>query len=524
MIDRTFFSWQSEPVAGQSLTGLKILALGILPSSLCFKSTMNWSHFDQTPRVEVASVEAMLDRLQSSTSWRKINFSEDELIKGLHISCTARQMGSWLRWGRLILCLNTVQNAFSMLACFSNSGLRSHPVSVLKVIFLALRWQSLKDLRSLLISKQIDFILLGERLEGVRRLMMRVAALHAGIPVIQPAHPGLYTRPDSKFLAGVMRSSLLRRRGKIKSISEIYGAREIISRYCCVPADQVRFRAYWMHGWLPAFQNVHPAFIALHKTSKYSFGMRWRRDSFDTRHPQWVCRQDQAIFLRQHGYTEVHTVGHPLAYMRLEPSQRIAGSLLVVPPHGGGCRGESDILVLNYVEYIQSIRQNFSDVVLCVTVADYLAGDWWPSFERIGIETVVSVERSNPLALYRMMGLLSQFEYVTTNGFGSVIAYAAAAGCRVSVSGPFAELPEVLLRKAHTVIHHPELLQPQIDICSEAMMRRHYPELFCAPQASDLRKAWAEQELGFSYRRSPEWMRAALIDHRLPEIQSDRLL
>jgi hypothetical protein len=160
-------------------------------------------------------------------------------------------------------------------------------------------------------------------------------------------------------------------------------------------------------------------------------------------------------------------------------------------------------------------------VCLCVTVSDYLAGDWWPAFEKIGVEIIVSVERSQPLALERMMSLLSRFDYVTTNGFGSAIVYASLAGCRVSVSGPYAEIPVEMLKKTHAVVHEPGLLQAQIDICSEATFRRYYPELFCAPQSSDRRIAWAKQELGFSCRRSPEWMRSALSDGRLQEAQND---
>ncbi len=43
--------------------------------------------------------------------------------------------------------------------------------------------------------------------------------------------------------------------------------------------------------------------------------------------------------------------------------------------------------------------------------------------------------------LRRLRRLFGRFEFVTTNGFGSHIAYAAAAGAKVSVFGPYAEFP-----------------------------------------------------------------------------------
>ncbi len=499
----------------QSLTGLKILAIAGHWTDVQSRDDANaWVRYDQVEQAAVASIKTLLNLLRRETGWRSVTASCTDLLEESRIYLAAGPVRNLLKWRLMLALHDRLLAAFAVFSFFNNDALFRRPVMTCRAVVLAMRQSPLQDLKALLLSSGADFILLDrEKLDGVQCLMLLVASLHAHIPVMFVAPKMCNAKLRIAIEAKAMRAASIRRRGSIKSISEIYGARQILSRYTGLPEERLRFRAHWMHGWIPAFQNVHPAFIALHKTEKIGIGMRWRRDRFDKRLAQWVCREDQAVFLRQHGYSDVGAVGHPLSYACFESlSYRLPGSLLLVPPHGGGHRGERDALVLRYVEFIQSIRREFSEVCLCVTVADYLARNWWPVFEKIGVETIVSVERSHPFALDRMMGLLSRFEFVTTNGFGSVIAYASLAGCKVSISGPYAELPQELLKKAHAVMHHPELLQTQIDICSETMMRHHYPELFCLPQESLCRIAWAEQELGFSCRRSPEWMRAALCD------------
>jgi hypothetical protein len=111
------------------------------------------------------------------------------------------------------------------------------------------------------------------------------------------------------------------------------------------------------------------------------------------------------------------------------------------------------------------------------------------------------------------MDILSQFEFVTTNGFGSVIVYAAFAGCKISVAGPFAKLPDGLLKKAHAVIHFPHLLAQQIELCSEAALRLHYPDLFVEPLYAQERKKWAESELGINCQLSRAALHALLQGH-----------
>ena len=121
----------------------------------------------------------------------------------------------------------------------------------------------------------------------------------------------------------------------VSSISDIYGTRLILSQYCGLAPESVRIPGYWMHGWIPAYHNVHPAFVALHKSPSNFLHHPWARDKFDTADVQLVLRQDQAEFLRVNGYERVAAIGHPRVYLENPQTQRICGSLLVMPPHGG---------------------------------------------------------------------------------------------------------------------------------------------------------------------------------------------
>ena len=48
------------------------------------------------------------------------------------------------------------------------------------------------------------------------------------------------------------------------TISHAYGAHVIASEYCGIDGG-APIPGYWMHGWIPAYHNVDPALIALHK-------------------------------------------------------------------------------------------------------------------------------------------------------------------------------------------------------------------------------------------------------------------
>lgn len=301
-----------------------------------------------------------------------------------------------------------------------------------------------------------------------------------------------------------------------ESISELYGTRTLVARYCEVPPQSLRIPGFWMHGWIPEFHNVHPAFVALHKTLTRNVALVRREEIWNKTDFQLVTRVDQEVFLARHGYTNVRAIGHPVAYAAMPDTVRIPGSLLVMPPHGHAGRGGNDPLVRAYVDCIAGLCRRFSEVRVCVTADDFSKGMWWRTFEKAGIPCLVGADPADPLSFDRMLHLFARFEYVTTNGFGSHIAYAAAVGAKVSVYGPFAAPPVELMRTAHAVRRQPELLDQQIELCSERALRCHYPFLFTEPDAAVKRTGWARSELGFDRRLSATELTALFLSRPAP--------
>ena len=75
---------------------------------------------------------------------------------------------------------------------------------------------------------------------------------------------------------------------------------------------------------------------------------------------------------------------------------------------------------------------------VCVNGHDWVRGNWVHDFRDAGFEVIRGA--GDESSLERMASLFAQFEFVTTNGFGSLIAYASAFGARVSFYGPFSEV------------------------------------------------------------------------------------
>ena len=302
-------------------------------------------------------------------------------------------------------------------------------------------------------------------------------------------------------------------------VSRTYGALEVVRDYTGDWAEPSDIPGYWMHGWLPAHHNVHPAFIALHKKAGQIEGHDYpgqiAREKAEAM--QWVSRQDQADYLKSEGYRHVRAIGLPFCYLPAMDVDRVPGSLLVMPPHGHRAHGPGDRIAEELAERIAEKASLFSEVCVCLNVVDFGHHEWRGPFEKRGIPVVVGADQAEPNTLLRLKRMLSQFEFVTTNGFGSHIAYAAACGAKVSIFGPFAEFPYDRARTVHAVKMFPELQRPLVDLCTEQTMRANYPFLFVDPELAIDRTAWGLAEIGIDHRLSPAAMREAFgWDHAGP--------
>ncbi len=415
-------------------------------------------------------------------------------------------------------CINRLINVFYvslyLLKLTSFDGGINRYFRLLKLIKIGVIEARVKEAADYLAGSDIAFVLMSPCASLAQRFLMLASALHLRIPVLflstqTSLHENLISltqriEPSAHHVIRRRRSSF------IKSISNIYGAKIVVSEYCGLHSKEANIPGFWMHGWIPPYYNVHPVLIALHKREVSGFRFPWSRDTFNTSDDQLVARADQEDFLSKHGYTNVKAIGLPFVYLEQPVLPRIKDSLLVVPPHGVGWRGENNPLVKRYVDYISSLKTKFSVTRLCIPVSDYITGDWWPAFQKMGIGNIVSVDRSNTRSMHRLRQILSQFEYVTTNSFGSIVAYAAFSGCKISVAGPYDAITEELLKKSHAVLHFPELLEKVIELYSESTFRSYYPELFVEPERACERIEWGRFELGYKHRLTIEQMRTFL--------------
>lgn len=290
-----------------------------------------------------------------------------------------------------------------------------------------------------------------------------------------------------------------RRAGRMRNkISHLYGANLIARNYTGVHLQEPEIPGYWTHGWIPSYHNRDPAFIALHKKEgqhdAYDYAAQIRNDKENVQ--QWVSRHDQADYLIAHGYKHVRAIGLPIVYLPDEAIERVPGSLLVMPPHGHRTHGEGDLTAESYADAIADLRNRFECVSVCLTETDIRKGDWISAFKRRDINVFNGINQAETNPLQRMAQILSSFEYVTTNGFGSHIAYAAYFGARVSIFGPYANFPIDRLRQTHALRMFPKLLDEAHFLCTEAPLRAFCPELFVDPDRAVDRRSWGADQVG----------------------------
>jgi len=204
-----------------------------------------------------------------------------------------------------------------------------------------------------------------------------------------------------------------------------YGATRVAAAYCGYQG-QPHINAVWQHGCLPPWMDDGPYSFP---TDHVSIKSRW--------FPVFVARQAEALLLANAGYRRVKAISSPFLYLPDVGVERRPGSLLVVPVHSLVGVGFAELAAMDaYADYIASIRKSFSTVVASVHSGCLSNGYWTRQFDERGIAWVMGANAADYNALLRMKMLFSQFEYVTTNGFGSHVAYALISGAKLSFGGP----------------------------------------------------------------------------------------
>ncbi len=205
----------------------------------------------------------------------------------------------------------------------------------------------------------------------------------------------------------------------------MYGALHVAATYCGMLRPPESFPGIWQHGcnspWTPKIPKLHDYSVPDSETRLV-----------------FVARKDQEELLTTNGYCGALAIGLPFVYLPEVDVARIPRSLLVVPIHSGeGIPFDENLdAMANYADYIKSIERHFSQVIVIQHKGDLVNGQWSEQFGRVGIECIVGAHNEDANALLRIKMLFSQFDFVTTNGWGSHVAYAMACGAKVSIVGP----------------------------------------------------------------------------------------
>ena len=208
--------------------------------------------------------------------------------------------------------------------------------------------------------------------------------------------------------------------------SDNYSAFRIAAKYAGLEiSEPYSIRGVWVHGCDGPWYATTP--------KMWIYGASFTRSL-----PVYTAREDQAEQLKADGYGHARAISLPILYAPASGLPRVPRSLLVMPCHTlNGARPADRSLYLAYANEIKAVAGRFDRVVACVHPNCKKNGLWVQEFTSVGIEVIYGAQPDDLNSLPRMRSLFEQFETVTTNDWGSHVAYALTFGCKVSIYGTF---------------------------------------------------------------------------------------
>lgn len=206
--------------------------------------------------------------------------------------------------------------------------------------------------------------------------------------------------------------------------SDQYGAIDQLAQYAGFSlGERYTLNAIWQHGCNPPWYDYSPDLLTNNTPNAREL-------------PVLVARREQEELLRKNGFARARAIGLPIIYVADEPVQRMPRSLLVMPTHtlAGEKVGDRQAFE-KYADEIKAIAGEFDRVTICIHPSCRKNGLWVDEFSARGFEIVYGALANDLNALPRMRRLFESFETITTNGWGSHIAYALAFGAKVAIHG-----------------------------------------------------------------------------------------
>jgi len=215
-----------------------------------------------------------------------------------------------------------------------------------------------------------------------------------------------------------------------------------------------------------------------------------------------VARQDEKRFLEDQGFRNIHAVGMPILYARRFPLQKRPDSILVMPPHATLHSGPQQE-ISSYLDFVCGLREKFSHVVCCLSRQCQRNLATSRLFVERGIPVITGAAIDDGNSLARTRSLLENFEYVTTNSYGSHLAYAMAFGAKVSVAGPIYHPKSEDLQKEPFYQENPDLIAPSALERQTETLETMFRALRVDPWKAECRSAWGEALIGADNVRPP---------------------
>ncbi len=272
-----------------------------------------------------------------------------------------------------------------------------------------------------------------------------------------------------------------------------YGAGKVAGAYCGLSNMPVQIEGGWLHGWMPEF-------LASTHDSVYEESLTNPLEQYT-----WTATKVHEKLLMQFGYKGC-AIGLPFVYLPEKNYERQKGSLLVMPVHSLEYT-QHRFKFAEYVDAIDSIRSCFETVAVCIYPACIKNGYWIDDFKKRGYPIIEGANALDRNSLERVRALMSQFESVTTNSFGSCIAYAAAFGSKISIYGPYAEHGLNETKNDPYYLKRPGFAEKAVRAISNDAIKKHLGELFVNPSDAVERKEWGRRQLGFENKVTPAEMR-----------------
>ncbi len=274
-----------------------------------------------------------------------------------------------------------------------------------------------------------------------------------------------------------------------------YGVDKHLSLYCGKQSIPKYTRGEWLHFWAPAYRQ------------QYSFALTFYWNPSPESNPYiLVARRDEEQYLQEKGFEKAKAIGLPITYYYEKYANqvdRIPNSIIVFPAHSLSWNTR-DWREDDYVNEILTLRKDFDHVCVCVHGDCLEKGYWADSFKKNGVHIVKGASLRDSNSLDRIAYLLSKFECMTTNAFGSVLAYAGLFGTRVSLYGAFPIHKKEDYKNDPVFGKSDQLFYEAQDAISEDTVRKHYPFLFVHPTCAVPLVEWGQHETGYDNVLAPE--------------------